>query len=290
MVAKRDAAGAFHGQGQGEFSGVNVDGKVSIREGQGRFSADEAGLQLKELSLLVADQRAEGQGNIFWQEGQGTLDVALKLPDVDAAAFVAGLAVERPVSLQVKIAGPLSGPDISGNFNVKSAAFSGMTVNAITGKLRYAGNQLLLEQVNGSAHSGTLSLGGEVLLDSGRYELDVAGNGMESSRLTDKDVQGPLDFTGHVSGQGEEAVTRGNFTIYNGKTYGISFQTLDGLFVKRGGVTETSDIAVHTSLGTFYPEQLSQEALARINQQGIPTTQDGLKRAVAGKLIERLFR
>jgi hypothetical protein len=290
VVAKRDDKRKMHYQAEGEFATLTVTGKVDIRDGNGKFTADETGLQFRDLVLLVSGQRTEGKGSIQLQADKQSLNLALTLPDVDPKAVYDGLAAVRPLSVAVNVTGPLTKPAFAGSFTVPQVTISDMTVSGITGNMSYADGHLTLQQVHGAAYQGQLALAGEVLTVNKTYELDVSGSGMNSSALTDKDVSGPLDFTGHVSGQGETAVTKGEFVIHNGKAYGVAFQTLTGDFVKRGGTTDISNIAIHTALGTFYPEQLSRDALERLSQHNIPTTKEEVKKTVTDALVKKLFR
>ncbi len=291
VAVKQDTKGTLHYQAEGSFSDLKLNGKVGIQEGQGKFSSDdETGLYFKDLSLLISDQPAQGQGTISWIDNTGTLDFSLTLPDADPAAFVSGITAMRPLALQVQIAGPVAQPYITGNFSLPQISFSSMAVNSVTGNFRYADNKVLLQQVQGTAYQGNLTASGSVMTEDQSYELDVNGQGLNSSQLTDKDVQGPLTFNGRVSGKGETAVTRGNFSIQEGKTYGIAFQKMTGLFVKQGTTTDISGIAIQTAYGTIYPEQLSQEALERLKQQDIPVSKGELKQALTNKLLEKLMR
>ncbi|KYZ77990.1 hypothetical protein AXX12_00135 [Anaerosporomusa subterranea] len=290
VVAKRDDKSIVHYQAEGEFSALTVAGKVNIRDGQGKFSADENGLHFRDLALMISGQRTEGKGSILLKDNKQSLDFALTLPDVDPAAFFTGLAVQRPLFVTVNITGPLIKPLISGSFKIPQVTISDMSVSEISGNMRYDEGRLSLQQVHGAAYQGQLSVAGEVLTANESYELAASGSGMNSSALTDKDVQGPLDFTGHVSGKGETAVTQGDFVIRNGKAYGVSFQTLTGSFIKRGGTTEISNITIHTALGTFYPEQLSRDALEKLSQHNIPTSKEDVKKAVTDALVKKIFR
>jgi hypothetical protein len=289
ITVEQDDHGTLKYQAEGEFSGLKVSGKLEVREGQGKFSADGTGVTFGDLQLLISDQLAQGQGNISWPSGKVALDFALTFPDADPAVFMTGITAARPLGLQVRIAGTVSEPLISGSFSLPQISFSDMQVANVAGNFRYVGNQVLLQQVQGLAYQGTVAAAGTVVTEGQSYELDVSGQGMDSSHLTDKDVQGPLSFSGHVSGKGETAVTRGKFTIHDGKAYGISFQEMTGSFVKKGTTTDISDLAIQTAYGTIYPEQLSREALERLKQQDLPVTQGELKRVVTNKLIERLF-
>lgn len=286
---KQDMKGTLHYQAEGSFSNLRLNGKIELRDAQGNFSSDEMGLHFANLDLLISGQPAQGQGNILWNDGKGTLDFSFSLPDADPAAFMSGLTVIRPLALQVKVNGPVTEPAVQGSFSLPQISFSNMAISGVQGNFQYAGNKVALQQVTGTAYQGTLAASGNIMAEEQSYELDVSGQGLDSSRLTDKDVQGPLAFNGHVSGKGETAVTKGNFAIHNGKTYGIAFQKMTGLFVKTGTATDISGIAIQTSYGTIYPEQLSQEALERLRQQDIPVSKGELKQAVTNKLLEKIL-
>ena len=102
-------------------------------------------------------------------------------------------------------------------------------------------------------------------------------------------MQGPLIFNGHVSGKGEAAVTEGTFLIRDGKAYGIPFLKMTGHFVRRGAVTEISNIAMETIGGTIYPEQLSKEVLERLNPLEKPTLNtDSIKNEAEKRLEESI--
>jgi hypothetical protein len=275
---------------QGEFSNLATSGSLRIENGRGSFSGDDTGLEFKNLSLAIAGQQAQGQGKIAWQNGAGLIDFTLDLPDLDPASLIAGLTVQRPLSAQIQAVGPTAAPVITGTFRAAQVSFSDMAVAGVSGRFRYENNYIALEQADGAAHNGRLAAAGQVQVSAQSYELDVEGEGMDSSRLTDKDVQGPLSFSGHTSGQGQNAVTRGNFIIHGGKAYGVPFDRMTGTFVKRDTATDISDLAVQTALGTFYPEQLSQEALERIKNKDIPVTRKELEKEITNKLIQRIFR
>ena len=265
MTTERDPQGIVKWQTEGEFSGLKIAGKRNITDGQGRFSGNQDGIKLEKMSFTISDQRASGEGTLTWPKGVVSIDAVLSVPDLDPGAFMSGLAVQRPITCQVKVIGPLSEPAISGSFSIPQATFSSMPIDRIIGNFQYTGTHMLLKDVCGSVYQGTVGAKGEVQTSDESYELDASGQGLDSSRLTDKDVQGPLSFSGHVSGKGEAAVTQGTFLIREGKAYGIPFITMTGHFVRRGAVTEISNIAMETIGGTIYPEQLSKEVLERLN-------------------------
>ncbi len=302
ILTERDVKGVLKWRAEGDFSGLNLAGKRKITDGQGRFVGNQDEIQLQNMNFIISGQQTSGYGTLSWPQGAARIDIILSVPDVDPAAFMSGLTVQRPLACQLRIAGPLSEPDISGNFSIPQATFSGMPVNGVVGKFRYVDTRLLLQEVSGSVYQGTVRAEGEVQTSNESYELGAAGQGLDSSRLTDKDVQGPLDFNGRVSGKGESAVTQGTFLIRDGKAYGIPFLKMTGHFVRRGAETELSGIAMETVAGTIYPEQLSRDVLERLNPLERPAfNEENIQKAAekraeesikkeAGKLLPGIFR
>lgn len=291
VTIERDAAGTVKWQAESGFAGVKLSGKADITDGQGQISGNQDGFQLQNIKFAISGQRAEGQGRLFWSQGSARIDADVSIPDADPAAFISGLTVQRPAECQIKLTGLLAEPDVSGSFRISQATFSNMPVDRVAGNFKYSGNRLLLQGVSGSVYQGTIGVSGEVQISNESYELEASGQGLDSSRLTDKDVQGPLAFAAHVSGKGDAAVTQGTFNIRDGKAYGIPFITMKGNFVKRGSATELSGIAMQTMAGTIYPEQLSKEALAQITPQGQPAlNEEYIKKETVGKLLPRLLR
>lgn len=290
VVATRASDEGFRYQVAGEFSGMQLAGKIGIREGRGTFNGDSDGIHFPQISCIVSGQQADGQGKIIWGTENKGINFTLSLPDVDPALVSSELTVQRPLAVQVSLTGQLAQPDIAGSFSVPQLTVSDTAITGINGNFRYLDNRLLLRDVSGTAYQGTLLAAGEILIDSQHYEFDLQGQGMNSSRLTDKDVQGPLDFSGHLSGRGLAATTEGNFVIYDGKAYGVSFQRINGHFVKTNSGTDISGLAIQTALGTIHPDQLGPEVFEQLNRQNIPEAKEELKRAVTDKLIQRIFR
>nr|WP_092074413.1 hypothetical protein [Dendrosporobacter quercicolus]NSL49892.1 hypothetical protein [Dendrosporobacter quercicolus DSM 1736]SDM94028.1 hypothetical protein SAMN04488502_10944 [Dendrosporobacter quercicolus] len=290
VYVTQDEKGTLSYHAKGVMDGVKAAGAFALQEGKSDFQLDADGVTFTGLSGLVSGQQVNGQGTVFWGSGQPQLDFTLNLPNVDAAAFVSGLSVGQPLVIDARVSGSGTAPVITGAFKTHEVGLGEVAASDVAGSFRFADGQLALDQVRGNAYQGVLNAAGQVAPDTQQYQFAVSGQGMNSSRLTDKDVSGPLDFTGTVSGQGESAVTRGNFIIRDGKAYGLSFQSLTGSFVKQGDKTEISDIAVHTALGTLYPEQLSQEALDMLKEKAVPVSKTELRQAVTDQLRKKLFR
>ncbi len=239
--------------------------------------------------FLVDFQGMIGKSSIRVSGNWGNKDPGKFAITAEPDSLVAGLTIQHPLKIEAYRNEQQNSSLFSGSFQAPGMTVQDMNVTGISGKFRYVENRLVINQATGKAYGGAIAVDGEILAD-GQIELDLSGNGLDSSQLTEKDVQGPLSLTAHTSGRDQQYITKGKFTIYDGKAYGIDFRTLTGNFVKQGKSTETSNVAIQTVLGTFYPEQLSRDGLQNMQKSKIPTSQQDLEQSVKKNILNKLFR
>lgn len=289
LVIKQTAdTDALDYQADGEFVSLTIAGKLDIKDGQGKFSIQPSQLDLSNLSFLFAGQRTEGNGTINLAADAQSIQFNLTLPDADPSAFFSGLTVQRPLSLGLAVSGTLLQPIVTGTFQVPQVSLNDLKASTVSGNLRYANGKLALQQIKGNAYQGQVKADGNVLIENSNYDFEFTGKAVESSAVTDKDVEGLMDFSGRASGDADRVNIRGEFIIRNGKVYGLAFQSLTGNFTNRGDQLEVENIVINTVLGTLYPEQLSREAIDKLNQHNIPTSKEEIKKAVATTLIKKI--
>lgn len=227
------------------------------------------------------------------------LDLAIYMPDGNPAAFLPSLTASGPLVIDAALTGSTAAPLLTGEFSLASLLLSDISVQNIYGSFSYAGQMLHLQSTHGSTTGGSISASGPVDTTAESYSLSLLGSGLDSSRLTTKDVSGPLSMWGTAYGQGNSATTQGRFSIQNGKAYGIAFRTLSGDFIKEGSAeAQVSNLTLHTDWGTFYPDQLNQEILEQLRKSNFPTSEEAfkeevtekVKKAITDKLREELFR
>ncbi|SCM82196.1 conserved hypothetical protein [uncultured Sporomusa sp.] len=289
----KDASGAVLLQTlAGRFSGIATTGALALTQGSARFEKQDKAIQFLDGQALYRGQSVTGAGRVLTSvDGTQTLDFAVQMPAADPAALVPSLKTGGMLAAQGTITGPVLSPVLAGNFTLGSIQFDDIVVNGITGAFSYAQETMKLLTAHGTSLGGSVSASGDIDPDTEQYSLSVSGSGLDSSKLTDKDVKGPLSFTGTASGDAAAAVVQGNFAIDNGKAYGISFRTLTGSFIKQGSAaTEIGNLVIKTDIGTFYPEQLSQNVMERLQERKLPVTKEEVREAVTDKLIQKLFR
>ena len=227
------------------------------------------------------------------------LDLAIYMPDGTPTAILPNLSANGPLVIDARLSGSASAPLLTGEFSLASLLLSDMSVQNIYGSFSYAGQVLHLQSAHGNTTGGSISASGPVDTTTESYSLSLSGSGLDSSRLTAKDVSGPLSMWGTAYGHGNSVTTQGRFSIQNGKAYGVNFRTLSGDFIKEGSAeAQVSNLSIQTDWGTFYPDQLSQEILEQLRQNNFPTSEESLKeevtkkvkKAITDKLREELFR
>lgn len=280
----------------GRFSGLHTLGALEITQAGGSFMKQDNSIAFTDVSALYKGQSITGNGRVISNaDGNQMLDFAVKMPSASPAAIMPNLKASGNLAANAAITGPVLSPVVAGSFTLDSLEFGDMVVSGISGSFNYVNKVMELLTSAGTTNGGSVSANGVIYPDSEKYNLSVSGNGLQSSQMTTKDVSGPLSFVGKAVGDSGSALTQGSFSINNGKAYGLSFQTLTGNFVKHGSAeTEISNLAIKTALGTFYPEQLNQDIMNRLNksiaERNIPTSIDAVKKAGTEKLIQQIFR
>lgn len=280
----------------GRFSGLHTLGALEVTQAGGSFTKQDNSIAFTDVSALYKGQSITGNGRVISNaDGNQMLDFAVKMPSASPAAIMPNLKASGNLAANAAITGPVLSPVVAGSFTLDSLEFGDMVVSGISGSFNYVNKVMELLTSAGTTNGGSVSANGVIYPDSEKYNLSISGNGLQSSQMTTKDVSGPLSFVGKAVGDSGSALTQGSFSINNGKAYGLSFQTLTGNFVKHGSAeTEISNLTIKTALGTFYPEQLNQDIMNRLNksiaERNIPTSIDAVKKAGTEKLIQQIFR
>ena len=280
----------------GHFSALETAGAVVLTQGAGQFAKQDNAMVFTDTRAFYKGQAVTAAGQVLTgADGAKTLDFAVQMPSGDPTAVLNGLQAAGPLVVQATLTGSVLSPVLAGTFNFAGLQFGDMAVSGISGAFSYAGQTLLLTNASGAMAGGAVSAAGEVYPETGRFALEISGSGLDSSRLTTKDVKGPLSLSGTATGDAAGAVAQGGFVIRDGQAYGISFQTLSGDFVKRGSAeAEISNMAIKTALGTFYPDKLSKDVMEQLQSHNLPVTKAALeeevKQQVTNKLLQKIFR
>lgn len=275
----------------GRFSGVNTCGALVLTQGSAQFEKQGDAIQFTNGQALYQGQNITATGQVLTApSGEKTLDFDIQLPAGDPAVLLSNLQAGGVLAAQGKVTGSVFSPVFYGNFTLGSLQFGNMIISDINGSFSYIQQKLKLMKARGATLGGSVVASGDIYPDTQQYTLSISGSGLNASQLTEKDIKGPLSFAGTAAGSAATAMVQGNFTIYNGKAYGISFRTLTGNFIKRGSAeAEVNNLAITTDLGVFYPEQLNQSMVEKLHERNLPATHAEIKEKITEKVAEKMF-
>ena len=193
----------------------------------------EIGLDLKskENTAILA---AKGSWNF---SGGGSIEVMAE--GVDPAAYATSSPLKGATSFQATLAGTTTNPTAKGSFKIPAGTLGEMSFNNANGDFSFADSALTLANTKLNTFGGSIQTHGPLYPDTLRYVQKLSGQNLDSSLLSDKDIQGRLAFSADVQGQGswENANADGTFEMGAGSVSGISFDALSGNFSKRGANT-----------------------------------------------------
>lgn len=275
----------------GRFSNVNTAGVLVLTQGSAQFEKQGDTIQFTNGQALYKGQTVTAAGKVLTApSGEKTLDFDIQMPAGNPAALLPSLQTGGVLVAHGKATGSVFSPVFNGNFTLDSIQFGNIIVNNINGSFLYTQQLLKLLTAKGTTSGGSVAASGDINPDTQQYTLAISGSDLDTSKLTEKDVKGPLSFTGTATGSTAAAVAQGNFTVYNGTAYGISFRTLTGNFIKRGSAeAQVSNLALKTDFGVFYPEQLNQSVLQELHDRKLPITREGLQEQLTQKATEKLL-
>lgn len=276
----------------GRFSGLATTGALALTQGSAQFEKQADTIQVANGQALYQGQAITAAGQVLTaSSGDKLLDFDVRLPAGDPAVLLPGLQAGGVLAAQGKVSGSAFSPVLSGSFTLGSLQFGNIIISGINGTFSYAQQIIKLLAAQGATLGGSVTAGGEITPATEQFTLSLAGSGLDSSQLTEKDVKGPLSFTGTATGSAAAATVQGRFAIDNGTAYGLTFRTLTGNFLKQGAAeAQISNLAIETDFGVFYPEQLNQNLVEKLRERNLPATREEIKEKVTEKLFEKIFR
>lgn len=146
-------------------------------------------------------------------------------------------AVSGLISVQADITGAAIVEYAAGDFTMPSGTFADTAFADVRGTFRYDGRQLIFDHVQAAMDGGIVTGSGTLGIERGEYVLTLAGAGLESGLLTNKQVQGKLAFDAQAQGAGDfqNAFVHGSFRMGSGTVSGIPFTSARGNFTRQGG-------------------------------------------------------
>lgn len=213
---------------------------VTTPESRYVFNQLAGTLDFANYPVIALDLKSQEGSAILAAKGNwnfsGGGNVAIIADSIEPSRFSPMTHLKGLTSVQAVLSGTTAHPKAEGSFKTPAASLGTMVLSNASGDFIFADNLLTLLNTKGNGLGGVIQTRGTLSTDTLRYVQKVTGQNIDSSQISDKDIQGQLDFNADVDGQGgwDGANADGNFNMGSGIISGISFDALAGNFSKRG--------------------------------------------------------
>ena len=245
---------------------LNIDGTIDglkgslinypVTKGSGRFSADTEALKFAGLNLEVAGQTVIIDGNVYYAEkpeAKQTYALTVNAPSFVIEAMSSGLGLKDAVTALGKVKGTIDKPEAEGTFGLDKLAYDPLYITALSGKFLYKDGKLNIGDAIGNVYAGQVNVNGQIDTKTKDFKLEVQGIDLDSSVVTETQVDGPLSFKMLAIGTADagSATGAGSFRIEEGKYMMLPFRSIKGSITRQQGKFAFSNIKIATAVGSF---------------------------------------
>ncbi len=225
---------------RGKVVATNSTVTITTPETRYVFNNLEGTLDFAKYPEIAMDLKSKQGASVLAAKGAWNFsaggNVAITAESIEPSAFSLMTHLKGLTTVQAVLAGTTDKPTARGSFKIPAGNLGTLTFSNASGDFTFADNILHLVNAKANALGGAIQANGSIYPDTLRYVQKVSGQNIDSSQLSDKDIQGRLDFNSDVQGQGDwdGASADGTFNMGSGRISGISFDSLTGNFSKRG--------------------------------------------------------
>lgn len=255
--------------GEGTLAGLamNFQG-LAVTDGNAKLTLQGKKVALQDASMSVDGNKVTVTGAVDFMPNSPVL----ALRAIASAVNLANLsdfatAVNGTAAVQAEISGTIANPQVNGSFQLPSGQYDEIAIVEAAGSFSYAGDAMILNQAVFKAMGGTFGLSGTVAVKPVRVNLQVTGQNVDGSILTNKGLTGRMDFNAAVTGKGgTDALTaNGTFTIGSGGVGEYTIANAAGSFRKQGRRLDLSNVGV-----TLSGQRLSVNGVVTLANNGAP--------------------
>ncbi|NMC32138.1 MAG: hypothetical protein GYA36_06725 [Veillonellaceae bacterium] len=255
--------------GEGTLAGLamNFQG-LAVTDGNAKLTLQGKKVALQDASMSVDGNKVTVTGAVDFMPNSPVL----ALRAIASAVNLANLsdfatAVNGTAAVQAEISGTIANPQVNGSFQLPSGQYDETAIAEAAGSFSYAGDAMILNQAVFKAMGGTFGLSGTVAVKPVRVNLQVTGQNVDGSILTNKGLTGRMDFNAAVTGKGgTDALTaNGTFTIGSGGVGEYTIANAAGSFRKQGRRLDLSNVGV-----TLSGQRLSVNGVVTLADNGAP--------------------
>ncbi len=267
----------------GEFSlsGLSAEAcGVAVDEARGRVSFTNSNVYILGANALMNKQPVTVQGKIAIAGDQPVFDLNVASTKFDPASVSKNLPFSGIISFSAEITGTTKDLNVAAELSTKDAIAVGYNLQDASAKVKFAQNQLSIEQFAAQMAGGKVNGQGVIDLASQQYQVQLAASNIDAAAVQGLPVtiSGRGDISLSVNGQGTDWKNVNGSAALNladGQVAGVPYAKMTA-FVERVG----SDTMIKyynlslpsgliTAAGTVQEEQLS----INVEGQGIELTQ-----------------
>lgn len=230
----------------GKFALADLAAEVSgikVEKAQGNVTFTNNSVYILGSQALVAGQPVTARGKIGIAGDQPVFDLNVASPGFDPAVFANNLPFTGLIKLEAQVAGTPRDPIVAANLAAEQATLAGYPLAKAKTSLQYVKKLLTVDEFAASVLGGQIKGQGKYDLESSRYQLQLAGEGIEAGAIHGLPVtlsgRGQLQLS--ASGQGSDwhSVTgAATINLAGGQINGIPYNTAAALVEKSGDRTE----------------------------------------------------
>ena len=213
-------------------------------------------MKLADLNLEVAGQTVIIDGNIYYADkpdAKQTYGLTVSAPNFVIEALSPGLGLKEAVTALGKVKGTIDKPEAEGTFGLDKLAYDPLYITALSGKFLYKNGKLNVGDAIGNVYAGQVSINGQIDTKTRDFNLEIQGIDLDSSVVTETQVEGPLSFKMLALGTADvgSAIGAGSFRIEEGKYMMLPFRSIKGSITRQQGKFAFSNIKIATAVGSF---------------------------------------
>jgi len=237
--------------GEAMLSGLAVDLQgMALTEGVAALKLQGQKLIMQDAAVMVDGNKLSVAGSIDFKPASPALALQINSAGINIASLAGPKAsLNGAASFHADVGGTLDKPAAQGTFNMASGQFDANPVTDAEGSFSYADGKLALSKASARALGGSVVITGTIVPKTSAYNLNVSGQNVDGSILTNKGLSGRMDFNATVTGQGsaETMAANGAFSIPSGTISDYAIANATGNFHKQGNRVDLSNVGVTLS-------------------------------------------
>ena len=233
----------------GAVTGLNVDlDGVKLTEGQGKVKFADQILDIQDTTLVYAGQKISVGGKVDLTQTQPRLNLNVAGSGFNLASMSDNSQIQGTASFKAVLGGTPETITANGDFQIPSGSISSTAFTDAAGIFSYAGDVMTIDQTTLKSMGGALNLSGTLNRKTSQFRQKVTGQGIDAGQMSEKAIQGKVDFTAMVTGQDSaNAIADGSFSMPSAVISGTTFSNISGQFVKRAKTLDLSNVNLTTS-------------------------------------------